>query len=358
MPARAAAERLAAGLRAAGHGPRRCPWRIRVRRVPAGGSVRLVVVAGLGQAGRRGRRQRQRRSRAGQGVGEHRRGAERRAVAVRPLEQRPAGHVVDAGRHARGHLARRARTPVVLRRGREQPGRGPRGPLVAGPVAGQRGVKQPGEVPRVDELRVIGAVLRRGQGSGRARQGGVDAEPGDLHAAARCPVQAGRIQPQVRQAAIVRVRDRPRRLRHQGGRTRRIERTFGEHVEQRLPDHPLEHHVGELVRVLHVEYLGKARIAEPARGPGGGDGLGHPGETSREGEHGNRAGERLVRGFPVCPAGARAYLVDETISSRQPGTWFRRVCAHRLPPMLMPPALPAEPRGYRLRQVSELGYVQ
>ena len=56
------------------------------------------------------------------------RGAERRAVAARPLEQRPAGHVVDAGRHARGHLARRARTPVVLRRGREQPGRGPADP--------------------------------------------------------------------------------------------------------------------------------------------------------------------------------------------------------------------------------------
>ena len=125
--------------------------------------VRPVSVAGGCRSGRAPwtrasrHRQRHRRGGAGQGVGEHRRGAERRAVAVRPLEQRPAGHVVDASRHARGHLARRARTPVVFRRGREQPGRGPGGPRVAGPVAGQRGVEQPGEVPRVGELRVIGA---------------------------------------------------------------------------------------------------------------------------------------------------------------------------------------------------------
>ena len=260
--------------------------------------------------------------------------------------------------HARGHLARRAQAGAVLRRGREQSRRGPGGRR-AGPVAGQRGVEQPGEVPRVGEFGVIRAVVRRGQRSWvRPGQRGVDAEPGDLHAAARCPVQAGRIQPQVRQAELVRGRDRPRRLHDQRGRAGRLERAFREHVEQRLAGHPLEHDVSQLVAVLHVEHLGETRVAEPARGPRGGDGLGHPGEAGREGEHGDRAGQGLVRGLPVRPAGARGDLVDETVSSRQPGSWFRRVCAHRLPPMLMPPALPAEPCGHRLHQESELGHAQ
>ena len=338
MTARAAVERSPGGLRrAAGRSVRSRVWLGIRRRVRAGRPVRLVVVARRGGPGRGepgGKRQRHRRGRTGQGFGEGRRGAQRRPMPVRLLEQRPAGHLVDAGRDARGHLTRRAQAGAVLRRRRQQCWRRPGGARLAGPVAGQRGVEQPGQVLRVGEFRVVRAVLGRGQG--RPGQRGVDAEPGDLHPAAYRPVHAGRVQPEVRQADFVRGRDRPRCLHHHRGRAGRIERALGEHVEQRRHAHPLQHHVGQLFAVLHVEHLGEARVAEPARGPGGGHRLGHPGKTGREREHGDRTGEGLVRGFPVRPAGARGDLVDKTVPSCQPGSGFRRVCAHRLPPMLMP----------------------
>src|SRR6516225_2259175 len=83
-------------------------------------------------------------------------------------------------------------------------------------------------------------------------------------------------------------------------------RAGGQHVQQCLADHPLQHHVGAFVGVFHVEHLGETRVAEPARGPGSGDRFGGPREARREGEHGYGSSEYLVGRFPECPAGAHA----------------------------------------------------
>ena len=200
--------------------------------------------------------------------------------------------------------------PVGLRRGRKQrwPCRLRRRPVptrrirVAGPVAGQRGVQQPGQVPRVGELRVVGG-RRAVRPSGLARPGRRRCRARDFHAAARGPVQAGRVQPQVRQADVVRaaIAAPPPR----SARPRAADRAGPRRAcRAAIRRHPLQHHVGELFGVLHVEHLGEARIVEPARGPGRGDGLG-TGGTGREREHGDGTGEGLVRGLPVRPAGAR-----------------------------------------------------
>ena len=198
------------------------------------------------RGGRRGGRRRVGPGHTGQGLGQHRRGAERLPVTARPLVERLAGQSVDVGRHGGRHLARAERQPVGLRRRREPgrpgdalalvglggflgPGRCPRRFPGARPVAGQRGVQQPGQVTGIGEL---GALLISGPISGLisgpitgpvsglmvgpfgalfARRGpgqdGVDAEPGDLHAATARPVQARRGQPQVGQPDGVRRRD-------------------------------------------------------------------------------------------------------------------------------------------------------
>jgi hypothetical protein len=49
---------------------------------------------------------------------------------------------------------------------------------------------------------------------------------------------------------------------------------FGQHVQQGLADHPFHHHVAEFAVVFDIEHLGETRVAEPARGMGGGDRLG------------------------------------------------------------------------------------
>ena len=262
--------------------------------------------------GRR-RRCRRRRYHPVQRGGQHGGRGDRGVAVGLALEEDPAGDVVDAGGDAGPDLAGAARVPVNLGGGRQ------RRPLAAWPVCGQRGVQQFPQAERVGQGRIV---------SGDARQGRVDAQANDLHAAAGRPAQRVGVEAQVGDARGVRDGERLGALGYDLRALAGVERPVGQQIFQGVPGHPLHDDVGVVPVLFHVEDLRQPGVGEPACRPGRGHRVGDAREPAGEREHGDGPGERFVDRLPGCPPTTGADPVFEPVSPAEAGARFRDEGAH------------------------------
>ena len=210
--------------------------------------------------------------------------------------------VQDAG-HAGPDLPRGVHASLVPRGGRQ------RGRLVAGPAAGEHGVEHPGQGYGVGGGWVGGV---------RPGQGRVDAQPGDLEAAAGVPAQRAGAQAQVRPADAVRDGEGVRGVGDHGGGQGRAGQPGQHQVLQVRAPRPFRHDVRALDAVVGVVDGGQARIAHPGRGlhrlhhvPGNRDPAGQ--QVDRD-----RTAQQLIGGLPQRQLSRRGDPLVEAETSAQP----------------------------------------
>ena len=153
--------------------------------------------------------------------------------------QRAIGDGVQDGGHPGADLPRRAH--AALMPGSWRQCRAVGGGLLAGPVPGQQGVEHPGQGHGVSRPTLGGGRIRGGAAERR-----VEAEAGDLEAAAWVPAQRARGQSQVRPASLMREGERVRRVSDHGGRQGRPRQPGKHQVLQVRAGGPFGHDIGAL----------------------------------------------------------------------------------------------------------------